>query len=152
MRWTHPFLHRPVPDVMALVVALALRRRHADHRVGHRSRKERVPYLYGADERGRPVLIKPVSRAKPATIVANLPPCVIGMEVCSTSHTGPGVFRALGHEVGLIHPNFVRPYVNGNKNDELDAEAICEATTQPDMRFVPVKTIQPRRPGAPSCA
>jgi transposase len=50
------------------------------------------------------------------------------------------------------YPNFVRPYVNGNKNDELDAEAICEATTQPDMRFVPVKTIEPRRPGAPSCA
>jgi transposase len=49
---------------------------------------------------------------------------------------------AFGHEVRLIHPNFVRPYVKGNKNDELDAEAICESASRPNMRFVPVKTVE----------
>jgi transposase len=99
-------------------------------------------HLYGVDERGRRVLSQRVSRAKLATIVANLPPCVIGMEACSTSHHWARRFGALGHEVRLIHPNFVRPYVKGNKNDELDAEAICEAASRPNMRFVPVKTVE----------
>ena len=64
------------------------------------------------------------------------------MEACSTSHHGARRFQAFGHEVRLIHPNFVRPYVKGNKNDELDAEAICEASSRPNMRFVPVKTVE----------
>lgn len=67
---------------------------------------------------------------------------MIGMEACSTSHHGARRFQAFGHEVRLIHPNFVRPYVKGNKNDELDAEAICEASSRPNMRFVPVKTVE----------
>lgn len=99
-------------------------------------------HLYGVDELGRRVLSKRVSRAKLGAMIANLPPCVIGMEACSTSHHWARCFEALGHEVRLIHPNFVRPYVKGNKNDELDAEAICEASSRPNMRFVPVKTVE----------
>ena len=99
-------------------------------------------HLYGVDELGRRVLSKRVSRAKLGAMIANLPPCVIGMEACSTSHHWARRFQAFGHEVRLIHPNFVRPYVKGNKNDELDAEAICEASSRPNMRFVPVKTVE----------
>jgi transposase len=64
------------------------------------------------------------------------------MEACSTSHYWARRFQAFGHDVRLIHPNFVRPYVKGNKNDELHAEAICEAASRPNMRFVPVKTVE----------
>jgi transposase len=101
-------------------------------------------HLYGVDELGRRVLSKRVSRAKLGAMITNLPLCVIGMEACSTSHHWVRRFEALGHEVRLIHPNFVRPYVKGNKNDELDAEAICEASSRPNMRFVPVKTVEQR--------
>jgi transposase len=99
-------------------------------------------HLYGVDELGRRVLSKRVSRAKLGAMIANLPPCVIGMEACSTSYHWARRFQAFGHEVRLIHPNFVRPYVKSNKNDELDAEAICEASSRPNMRFVPVKTVE----------
>lgn len=75
-------------------------------------------------------------------VVANLPPCRIGMEACSGSHEWARRFTALGHEAKLMAAKFVRPYRKNEKNDGNDAEAICEAVGRPNMRFVPVKSAE----------
>jgi transposase len=82
-----------------------------------------------------------VSRAKLLQLVAGLSPCLIGMEACSGSHEWARRFREFGHTVRLMAPKFVTAYRKSGKNDGNDAEAICEAVTRPNMRFVPVKTI-----------
>jgi transposase len=71
---------------------------------------------------------------------ANLPVCEIAMEACAGAHYWAREFSKFGHEVKLIAPQFVKPYVKTNKNDAADAEAICEAMSRPGMRFVPIKT------------
>ncbi|PDT41634.1 IS110 family transposase, partial [Sinorhizobium fredii] len=68
-------------------------------------------------------------------------PCLIGMEACGTAHHWARTLAAMGHEVRLIPPSYVKPYVKRGKSDALDAEAICEAVQRPTMRFVPVKTV-----------
>lgn len=98
--------------------------------------------LHGVDANGKIVLQKKVSREKLIQFVAQLPVCKIGMESCSGSNYWAKEFQALGHEVKLISPQFVKPYVKSNKNDMRDAEAICEALTRPNMRFVSVKTLE----------
>lgn len=99
--------------------------------------------VHGVDDNGKAVLVKPkVARDKLLELVANLPPCVIGMEACSGAHHWARQFRAHGHTVKLMAPKFVVPYrLSGKrgKNDAADAAAICEAVTRPHMRFVPVK-------------
>ena len=75
-------------------------------------------------------------------VVAQLPPCVIGLEACSGAHEWARRFGAFGHNVKLMAPKFVAPYRRGGKNDGNDAEAICEAVTRPSMRFVPVKSAE----------
>jgi len=70
------------------------------------------------------------------------PPCLVGMEACATSHHWAREITALGHEVKLMPPHYVKPYVKRNKNDAADAEAICEAVTRPTMRFVAVKSAE----------
>ncbi|MGF6933520.1 transposase [Paraburkholderia sp. UCT70] len=77
-----------------------------------------------------------------AEFFANLPACVIGMEACASAHYWARKLQAMGHTVRLIAPQFVKPYVKTNKNDAADAEAICEAVARPNMRFVPVKSIE----------
>ena len=99
--------------------------------------------VHGIDDSGKAVLVKPkVARDKLLELVANLPPCLIGMEACSGAHHWARQFRAYGHTVRLMAPKFVSPYrLSGKrgKNDAADAAAICEAVTRPHMRFVPVK-------------
>ena len=99
--------------------------------------------VHGVDDNGKPVLVKPkVARDKLAELIAQLPPCVIGMEACSGAHHWARQFRPYGHTVKLMAPKFVTPYrMSGKrgKNDAADAAAICEAVTRPNMRFVPVK-------------
>jgi transposase len=73
---------------------------------------------------------------------AKLPPCLIGIEACATSHYWARELIALGHEVKLMPPQYVKPYVKRGKNDAADAEAICEAVTRPTMRFVGIKSPQ----------
>jgi transposase len=73
---------------------------------------------------------------------AKLVPCLVGMEACAGAHYWARKLSALGHTVKLITPQFVKPYVKGNKNDARNAEAICEAVSRPTMRFVPVKTVE----------
>ena len=69
-------------------------------------------------------------------------PCLVGMEACATAHYWAREIAALGHEVKLMPPHYVKPYVKRNKNDAADAEAICEAVTRPTMRFVAVKSAE----------
>jgi transposase len=98
--------------------------------------------LHGVDEAGQRVVRKQLSRHKVSAYVAQLPPCLIGMEACGGAHHWVRVFTAFGHTVRLMAPQFVKPYVKSNKNDAVDAEAICEAVQRPTMRFVPEKSIE----------
>jgi transposase len=98
--------------------------------------------VHGVDERGKPVLKKQVKRDQMAAFFAKLPVCLIGMEACGSAHHWARRLQGLGHTVRLMAPQFVKPYVKANKNDVADAEAICEAVTRPNMRFVPVKSIE----------
>src|SRR5438552_10287746 len=96
--------------------------------------------IHGVDERGKAVLRKHLKRTEMLSFFANLPPWLIGMEACASAHHWARKLIALGHTVGLMAPQFVKPYVKTNKNDRNDAEAICEAVARPNMRFVAVKT------------
>ena len=97
--------------------------------------------LHGADARGKMVFKKRIQRSRLLTHIANLSPCLIGMEACGGSHYWARKFREFGHEVKMMSPQFVKPYVKSNKNDGNDAEACCEAVTRPTMRFVPIKEV-----------
>jgi transposase len=96
--------------------------------------------LHGVDAAGSVVLQKKLRRGAVLDFLGKLDPCLIGMEACATSHFWAREIAALGHDVRLIPPAYVKPYVKRQKNDAADAEAICEAVSRPNMRFVPVKT------------
>jgi transposase len=93
-------------------------------------------HLHGVNANGKVVLQKRLSRDRLREWAVNEPPCRIGMEACSGSNYWARVFVAQGHDVRMMSPQFVKPYVKSNKNDRNDAEAICEAVTRPAMRFV----------------
>src|SRR5213082_2863586 len=86
--------------------------------------------LHGNDERGKCVLVKRLRRSELRTFIAQLPSCLIAMEACSRSNHWARAFRKMGHEVRLISPQFVKPFVKTNKNDYADAEAIAEAAVR----------------------
>jgi transposase len=94
----------------------------------------------GLDETGRVVLRRRVSRDGVVRLAAGLAPCVMAMEACCGAHHLGRVLRQQGHEVRLMSPEYVQPYVKAQKNDERDAEAIAEAATRPTMRFVELKS------------
>lgn len=98
--------------------------------------------LFGVDERGNPRLDKVCNRSQFKQFVANLKPCTIGMEACAGAHYWSRYLQIYGHQVRLIAPQFVKPFVKSNKNDRADAEAICEAVQRPTMRFVSAKTVE----------
>jgi transposase len=102
---------------------------------------KRVFHLVGMDERWKIVMRKRCSRGEVLPLLANLGPTTIGMEACGGAHYWARCLREQGHEVKLMAPQFVKPYVKSNKNDMRDAEAIAEAVTRPSMRFVPVKDV-----------
>ena len=95
--------------------------------------------VHGIDETGQPALTRKLRRAEVLRLFSHLEPAVVGIEACHTAHYWGREIAALGHEVRLMPPQFVRPYVKSQKNDAADAEAICEAVQRPTMRFVPVK-------------
>jgi transposase len=101
--------------------------------------------VHGIDELGKVVLVRPnVRREQLLELIATLPPCVIGMEACSGAHHWARAFAGFGHTPKLMAPKFVAPYrMSGRrgKNDAADAAAICEAVQRPQMRFVPVKSV-----------
>lgn len=96
--------------------------------------------LHGVDATGQVVLRKRLRRNQVLDFMAALSRCLVGIEACGTSHHWAREIQALGHDVRLIPPAYVKPYVKRQKNDMADAEAICEAVTRPIMHFVPIKT------------
>ncbi len=101
-----------------------------------------VFHAHGVDENGEFIFSRKLRRAKVIAFFEGLDPCLIGIEACATSHHWARVFAQMGHEVKLMQPRYVKPYVKSQKNDAADAEAICEAVTRPTMRFVEVKSIE----------
>jgi len=99
-------------------------------------------HLVGVDEVGLLAVKKKLRRKQVLVYFANLPACLVAMEACGGSHYWAREIAKLGHDVKLISPQFVKPYVKGNKNDYNDAEGICEAAGRANMRFVTVKTIE----------
>ena len=98
--------------------------------------------VHGVDERGKTVLKKQVKRDQMAAFFAKLPMCLIGMEAYCSAHHWARKRQGFGPTVRLMGPQFVKPYVKTNKNDVADAEAICEAVSRSNMRFVPVKSVE----------
>ena len=97
---------------------------------------------HGVDESGRTVLVKKLHRKQMLPFFSKLPPCLIGVEACATAHHWARTLSAMGHEVKLMPPSYVKGYVKRGKSDALDAEAICEAVQRRSMRFVPTKTVE----------
>jgi transposase len=95
--------------------------------------------VHGVNEAGEVVTRKRLRRGQMLMFFAGLSPCLIGVEACATAHYWARELMALGHEVRLMPPQYVKAYLKRNKNDAADAEAICEAVRRPTMRFVPVK-------------
>src|SRR5499425_2364381 len=98
-------------------------------------------HLVGMDERGKIILRKRLARGEVLPFMAKLPRVLVGMEACGGAHYWARHLREQGHEVKLMAPQFVQPYVKSNKNDRRDAAAIAEAVTRPSMRFVPLKDV-----------
>jgi len=96
--------------------------------------------VHGVDAEGVAVLRQRLTRARMLKFFARLPPCLIGIEACASSHYWARELIALGHDVKLMPAQYVKPYVKRGKNDAADAEAICEAVTRPTMRFVGIKS------------
>jgi transposase len=99
-------------------------------------------HFVGFDARGGIVIRRQCSRPQLIRALANLPPCLVGMEACCGAHHLGRILVAQGHDVRLIPPQYVKPFVKSHKNDLLDAEAIGEAVQRPTMRFVPLKTME----------
>ncbi len=100
-----------------------------------------IMHVHGINEKGKVIFKKRLQRDKLLEFMANQPKCLVGMEACGGSNHWAREISKLGHNVKLMAPQFVKPYVKSNKNDRNDAEAICEAVSRPNMRFVPIKTI-----------
>ncbi len=98
--------------------------------------------VHGVDAAGQVILRRQLRRRYVLAFFQKLPPCLVGIEACASSHHWSRELQALGHTVRLMPPAYVKPYVKRQKNDTADAEAICEAVTRPNMRFVPTKTIE----------
>ncbi len=96
--------------------------------------------VHGVDADNEVVLRRQLKRRQVLPFFRKLPPCLVGIEACSSSHQWSRELQALGHTVRLMPPKYVKAYVKNQKNDAADAEAICEAVTRPNMRFVPTKT------------
>jgi transposase len=95
--------------------------------------------VHGVDADGNIVIRRQVKRRYVLAFFQKLPPCLVGIEACASSHYWSRELQALGHTVRLMPPAYVKPYVKRHKNDSTDAEAICEAVTRPNMRFVATK-------------
>ena len=103
---------------------------------------KRVFQVHAVDASGDVVVRKALRRSQVLPFFTKLPPCLIGIEACGTSHHWTRELTKLGHEVRMMPPAYVKPYVKRGKNDAVDAEAICEAVTRPTMRFVAMKSAE----------
>ena len=98
--------------------------------------------VHGVDSAGQTVLRRRLGRTDLLPFFAKQAPCTVRMEACSSAHHWARELSRFGHQVRLIPPQYVKPYVKRNKTDAADAEAICEAVGRPNMRFVPIKTVE----------
>jgi transposase len=98
--------------------------------------------VHGVDASDKPVLKKQFRRGQVIEFFGKLPPCLVGMEACATSHQWARELKKLGHDVRLMPPSYVKAYVKRGKNDAADAAAICEAVRRPSMRYVPIKSTE----------
>src|ERR1700759_2824438 len=98
--------------------------------------------VHGVDAAGEVIIRRQLKRRSVLAFFQKLAPCLVGIEACASSHHWSRELQALGHTVRLMPPAYVKPYVKRQKNDATDAEAICEAVTRPNMRFVPTKTVE----------
>ena len=98
--------------------------------------------VHGIDAQGHTRLQRTVSRSQLSSVLANVPACTVAMEACGGAHHWARTLRQYGHQVRLIHPRLVKPFVKSHKNDRNDAQVICEASVRPSMRFVAVKTVE----------
>jgi transposase len=98
--------------------------------------------VHGIDAEGKVIVRRQLKRRYVLAFFQRLPPCLVGIEACASSHHWSRALQALGHTVRLMPPAYVKPYVKRQKNDAADAEAICEAVTRPNMRFVETKTAE----------
>jgi transposase len=98
--------------------------------------------VHGRDAAGKVVFRRTLKRSQVEKFFAKLPKAIIGMEACGSAHHWARVLGKLGHDVRLMPPAYVKPYVKRNKSDAIDASACCEAVGRPDMRFVQVKTVE----------
>lgn len=103
---------------------------------------KRVLQVHGADATGNAIIQRKLRREEVLPFFAKLPPVLVGMEACGTSHYWGRELRAIGHDVRLIPPSYVKPYVVRQKNDAADAAGICEAVTRPSVRTTPIKSIE----------
>jgi len=98
--------------------------------------------VHGVEEDGSVAFNRPIRRAQLLKFFEKQPACLVGMEACGSSHYWGRELSKLGHDVRLMAPIYVKPYVKRGKSDAADAEAICEAVTRPTMRFVPIKSVE----------
>jgi len=96
--------------------------------------------VHGINDEGDVIVRRRLRRAQVFGFFEGLAPCLVGMEACGTAHFWARELVALGHEVKIIPPSYVKAYIRRGKNDAVDAAAICEAVTRPNMRFVPIKS------------
>src|SRR6056297_164378 len=102
--------------------------------------------VHGVNQTGEAILKRKLRRNQVLDFFAGLEPCLVGLEACAGAHYWARELSALGHEVRIMPPSYVKPYVKRGKTDAADAEAICEAVTRPTMRFVPVKSAERQAP------
>ena len=98
--------------------------------------------MHGVDANGQVVVRRKLKRRYVLAFFQKVRPCLVGMEACATSHYWSRELQAVGHRVRLMPPSYVKPYVKRQKNDAADAEAICEAVSRANMRFVETKTVE----------
>jgi transposase len=98
--------------------------------------------LHGVDRKGRPILVRWVRREQLLGILGELEPCLIGIEASTGASYWQRQFEKLGHTVKIMAPQYVKPFVRRQKNDSNDAEAICTAVQQQNIRFVPKKNLE----------
>ena len=108
--------------------------------------------VHGVDNDGKVVIRRQLKRRYVLAFFEKLQPCLVGIEACASSHHWSRELQALGHTVRLMPPAYVKPYVKRQKNDAADAEAICEAVTRTNMRFVHQDARATKRADAPSHA
>src|ERR1700733_12372816 len=106
-----------------------------------------VLQVHGVDAGGVVVIRRALRRSQVLDFFRRLPPCLVGLEACASSHYWAREIGACGHQVRMIPPIYVKAYVKRGKTDAADAEAICEAVTRPTMRFVPIKDAEQQAAG-----